>query len=196
MRDEDKAVVREVSSQITVPVKGKKEEWKDIPGYEGRYQASSFGRIKSLKRKVRSRNWYTGKDFYRTVPERILRPGRYCKSGHTSVVLGRGTPGKPVHQLVLLTFAGTPPEGCEVLHCDGDPTNNALENLRYGTRTENIIDVYHQGGRWRKLSLEDVKQIRHMADSGVRKTVIAEKFNITYSYVFAVINGRRNYWWV
>lgn len=100
------------------------EIWKDIPGYEGRYQASSFGRIKSLERKVISRNWYTHEVFYRTVRECILRPGRYCKSGHLSVVLGKGTPGKPVHQLIMRTFVGDRPEGCDVLHCDGDPTNN------------------------------------------------------------------------
>ena len=54
----------------------KNEVWKDIPGYEGEYQASTMGRIKSLKRMVVGRNWYTGKQFYRTVPERILKPGR------------------------------------------------------------------------------------------------------------------------
>ena len=172
------------------------EIWKDIPGYEGRYQASSFGRIKSLERKVISRNWYTHEVFYRTVRECILRPGRYCKSGHLSVVLGKGTPGKPVHQLIMRTFVGDRPEGFDVLHCDGDPTNNALENLRYGSRTENILDVYHQGGRWRKLSMEDVKQIREMAASGVKKVVLAKKFGIAYPHVFAVINGRKCYWWV
>jgi hypothetical protein len=174
----------------------KTEIWKDIPGYEGRYQASDLGRIKSLKRQVRSRNWYTGADFYRTVPERILRPGRYCKSGHLSVVLGRGTSGQPVHQLVMRAFVGDPPDGYEVLHSDGDPSNNILENLRYGTRTENILDVYRQGGRWRKLSVENVGQIREMAANGVKKTVIAEKFGIAYTYVFAVINGRKCYWWI
>ena len=174
----------------------KTEIWKDIPGYEGRYQASTFGRIKSLERKVKSKNWYTHEDFYHTVPERILRPGQYCKSGHLSVVLGNGTTGKPVHQLIMRTFVGESPENCEVLHCDGDPTNNALENLRYGSRTDNILDVYHQGGRWRKLSIEDVKQIREMAASGVKKTLIAKKYGIAYTYVFTVINGRKCYWWV
>jgi hypothetical protein len=172
------------------------EKWKDIPGYEGRYQASTLGRIKSLERKVRSVNHYTGNEFLRTVPEHILRPGRYAKSGHVSVVLEHGGNGKPVHQLILRTYMGEPPEGQEVLHCDGDPTNNRLENLRYGTRTENILDVYRQGGRWRKLSLEDVTQIRAMAADGVRKTVIAGKFGIAYTYVFAVINGRKCYWWI
>ncbi|NLB17419.1 MAG: HNH endonuclease, partial [Syntrophomonadaceae bacterium] len=108
------------------------EIWKDIPGYEGEYQASTFGRIKSVKRKVISKNWYTGNPFYRTVPERILKPGRFCKSGHVSVVLRKGTSGKPVHQLILRTFIGEVPQDMEVLHINGNPTDNCLSNLRYG----------------------------------------------------------------
>jgi len=172
------------------------ENWKDIPGYEGRYQASTEGRIKSLLRKVPGKNPYTGRPFLRSVPERILRPGRFCKAGHLSVVLEHGGVGQQVHQLVMRTFVGEPPKDCEVLHCDGDPTNNALDNLRYGTRTENILDVYRQGGRWRKLSINDVMQIREMAASGIKKTDIAKKFNIAYTYVFAVLNGRKCYWWL
>ena len=129
------------------------EIWKDIPGYEGRYQASNLGRIKSLERKVRSVNRYTRNDFFRTVPERILRPGQQRKTGHLSVVLGRGTCSKPVHQLVARAFLGTVPENNEVLHNNGNPTDNRVENLRYGTRRENIMDVYFQGGRWKNYRL-------------------------------------------
>ncbi|MGC8718421.1 MAG: NUMOD4 domain-containing protein [Thermodesulforhabdaceae bacterium] len=63
-----------IASSFTI---NESEIWKDIPGYEGRYQASNLGRIKSLKRKVRSVNHYTGKEFFRVVPERILRLGKY-----------------------------------------------------------------------------------------------------------------------
>jgi hypothetical protein len=59
----------------------------------------------------------------------------------------------------MLTFVGAPPDGMEVLHNNGDPTDNRLENLRYGTRTENILDVYRQGKVWRKLSVDDVQAI-------------------------------------
>ena len=106
------------------------------------YKRQDMGRIRSLDQKVRGVCHFTGKEFYRNVNGRVLRPGQFCKSGHVSVVLGRGTPGRPVHQLVMLTFVGAPPDGMEVLHSNGDPTDNRLENLRYGTRTENILDVY------------------------------------------------------
>lgn len=166
------------------------EEWRDIPGYEGRYQASSLGRVKSLTRKVRGKNHYTGREFLRTIPERILRPGRYCKAGHISVVLERGTAGTPVHQLIMLTFIGEPKDGFEVLHVNGDPTDNRIENLRYGTRTENILDVYKQGGRWRKLSIDDVREIRDRLDAGEKGHSIAQYFNVSDNAISAIKTGR------
>jgi hypothetical protein len=172
----------------------KNEIWKDIPGYEGEYQASTMGRIKSLKRIAVSKNWYTGKPFYRTVPERILKPGRYCKCGHVSVILRRGTNGKPVHQLVMKTFVGEPPEGMEVLHLNGIPTDNRLSNLRYGTRTDNILDVYRQGKLWRKLSTDDVGAIRFGIWCGIRGSDLAAMYGVSQSIISAIKHGRIFSW--
>lgn len=171
------------------------EVWRDIPGYEGRYQASNLGRIKSLERKVNGKNHYTNQSFERTIPETILRPGRFCKNGHVSVVLGRGTAGKPVHQLIMKTFVGEPPEGCEVLHINGDPTDNRLENLRYGSRTDNILDVYRQGKIWRKLSTEDVEQIRFGLTMGMKQKELAEMYEVSVSAI-SCIKRRKTYWWL
>lgn len=171
------------------------EEWKDIPGFEGEYQASTLGRIKSVERKVRSKNWSTGKTFLRTVPERILKPGKYCRSGHLSVVLRRSSNGSPVHQLVMLTFVGKPSKGTEVLHCNGDPTDNRLSNLRYGTRSENILDVYRQGGCWRKLSIADVEAIRFGIYCGHSISNLAIQFKVSQSTISKIKTGR-NYWWL
>lgn len=171
------------------------EIWKDIPGYEGRYQASSLGRVKSLERKVRSVNHYTGREFLRTVPERILRPGQYSKSGHLSVVLEHSGNGQPVHQLVMKAFKGNPPVEMEVLHINGDPTDNRIENLRYGTRTENILDVYRQGGRWRKLSIEDVESIRFSLYCGMHGVDLANEFRVSQTTISNIKYGRI-YWWI
>lgn len=170
------------------------EIWKHIPGYEGEYQASTMGRIKSLKRKVRGRNPYTGDEILRTVPERILRPGRYCKSGHLSVALRRNTAGQPVHQLVMKTFVGPAPAGMEVLHKNGNPQDNRLENLHYGTRTQNILDVYHQGGRWRKLSIEDVEMIRFGLFCGFKGVELSRMFHVSQSVISAIKHGRTYGW--
>ena len=170
------------------------EIWRDIPGYEGKYQASSEGRIRSLSRKVNGRCHFTGETFEREVKGRILTPGKFCKSGHVSVVLGHGTAGKPVHQLILQTFVGMPDEGMEVLHINGNPTDNRLCNLRYGSRTENILDVYRQGGRWRKLSLEDVYEIRFYQLCGFSGSYIAKRFHISQTSVSAIKHGRSFGW--
>ena len=170
------------------------EIWKDIPGYGGEYQASTEGRIKSLTRKVRGKNPYTGNDFLRTVPERILRPGRYDKSGHLSVVLRKGTPGQPVHQLVMKTFVGPTPDGMEILHNNGNPQDNRLENLRYGTRTQNILDVYRQGGRWRKLSADDVEAIRFGLYCGFKGVELSQLFKVSQSVISAIKLGRTYGW--
>lgn len=171
------------------------EVWKDIPGYEGKYKVSNLGRVKSLERKVPIRNHYTDEWHERTVREHILRPGRFCKTGHLSVVLGHGEAGKPVHQLVMKAFVGEPPEGMEVRHLNGNPQDNRLENLRYGTRSENILDVYWQGKRWRKLSLDDVIYIRFAVFCGIPDSVLAEEFGVAKATIAGIRRGK-SYQWV
>lgn len=172
-----------------------REIWKDIPGYEGKYQASTEGRIRSVERKVKGRCHFTGGVFERTVKGKVLSPGKYCKTGHLSVVLGHGTVGKPVHQLILLTFEGKPKDGREVLHINGNPSDNRLSNLRYGTRTENILDVYMQGGKWRKLSIDDVYLIRFYILCGFSGTYIADAFRVSKTTI-SDIKNRRIYKWL
>lgn len=170
------------------------EEWRSIPGYEGRYEASTKGRIRSVDRIVYSRNRYTGMPFPRYLKGQILKPGRYCKSGHVSVVLGRKTPGKPVHQLIMRTFVGDPPEGHEVLHRDGNPQNNRLDNLRYGSRRDNILDVYRQGGAWRKLTLEDVEQIRFGLVTKIKGAELAKMYNVSPCVISDIKKGKTYSW--
>lgn len=157
------------------------EIWKDIPGYEGKYQASSLGRIRSLDRQIGT----PGTVGCKFMKGRVLRPGP-TKDGHLYVVLGREAHGAPVHTLVALTFLGPRPEVADVCHNDGDPTNNKLDNLRCDTRTNNILDVYRTGGRWRKLSLEDMQAIINEPKSMTCKA-LGEKYGVSA----AVINKVR-----
>lgn len=169
------------------------EEWRDIPGYEGKYQASSEGRIRSLDRYVRVTPH--GIEAKRKIKGRILRPGRFCKNGHVSVVLGHGSAGSPVHQLVALTFLGPKPEGTEVCHKDGNPLNNRVDNLRYDTRTQNILDVYRQGRAWRKLTIEDVRKIRKMLSDGLSGVEISKRCGVSQDCV-SKIKNRRTFSWL
>ena len=170
------------------------EVWKDIPGYEGRYQASTDGQIRSVDRTVYSKNWYTGKQFARRIKGRVLRPGRYCKSGHLSVVLGHGAVGSPVHQLVARTFLGLPQDNQEVRHKNGNPADNRLENLEYGTRTENILDVFYQGKAWRKLTIEDVEAIRFGLTVGIKGAELARMYKVSQQTISQIKLGRSFSW--
>ncbi|RQT43146.1 hypothetical protein DF046_36835 [Burkholderia cepacia] len=121
----------------------KHEQWRDIPGFEGRYQVSDMGRVRSLDRRVRVVPH--GIETTRLVRGRILKPGP-SKSGHLSVVLGRGNT-RSVHALVMLAFEGPCPEGMEVLHLNHTPSDNRRTNLKYGTRGENVAMDHAAGTR-------------------------------------------------
>lgn len=172
-----------------------KEIWKDIPGMEGEYQASSIGRIKSLARKVGVTS-KLGNKFMRNIPERILSPGNHS-AGYLFVKLDRKKRGRPVHQLVARAFMGMPPDGMEVLHSNGNRKDNRIENLRYGTHSENIIDCYFQDkkvGRG-KVSMEQVDEIRKKLSQGACGRAIAQQYEISDSTV-SRIKRRESFSWL
>lgn len=113
-------------------------EWRTIPGWEGFYEVSNDGQVRSLER-VNRRGI--------AVPSRILKLSMTVRGGYPRVSLcdaGKKS-YKTVHRLVMMTFVGECPEGLEVLHGDGDPTNNRLSNLSYDTHAENTRDTVRHG---------------------------------------------------
>lgn len=109
------------------------EEWKDILGFEGIYQASNLGRIKSLERFKKGKNGCLV-----TVKEKILKP-QINRTGYYIVALCKNSIVKKyqVHRLVWEAFNGQIPEGYEINHLDERPVNNRLENLNLVTHKEN-----------------------------------------------------------
>lgn len=116
------------------------EIWKDIPGYEGRYQASNTGKIKSM-------------NYNHTGVPGILTPrdNRGYKCVHISNS-DKKCKNHFVHRLVWEAFVGPIPEGLQINHKDENKSNNSLknlevmtpkENVNYGTR--NIRDALTQG---------------------------------------------------
>lgn len=119
------------------------ESWKSVVGYEGIYEVSDQGRVKSLARTVKH-----GNGGYKEVPDRILK-AHPDRKGYLGVSLHKGSKASrkrfTVHSLVARAFIGPRPEGLDVCHNDGDKQNNWVENLRYDTRKENILDAVRHG---------------------------------------------------
>lgn len=113
------------------------EQWKPIVGYEGSYEVSDMGRVRSLDRTV-LRSGHEMK-----IRGRMLKPFRTCSSGHQSVALSRNK--FLVHRLVMAAFVGPCEDGDVVCHNNGDPTDNRLSNLRYDTQSGNMYDKRHHG---------------------------------------------------
>ena len=105
------------------------EIWKDIPEYEGLYQASNMGRIKSLER-IDTRG--------HRVKEKILKL-KLTHKGYYTVALCKNSIKKKyfVHRLVWIAFNGQIPEGYEVNHINEVKSDNRLSNLNLMTHKEN-----------------------------------------------------------
>lgn len=116
------------------------EIWKPVPQYPG-YEASNIGNVRSVDRWIKSRH---GTPMFRKG--QILKQ-RKRASGHLRVNLSVDGNHSTVHvhQLVISAFRGVPPAGMETCHNNGNPKDNRIENLRYGTPKENQRDMYLHG---------------------------------------------------
>ena len=107
------------------------EQWKPIPGFDG-YEVSSLGRVLSTVRRI----------------PRILSQKEQTPGGYPQVALqapdGRRVT-RLVHRLVAEAFHGPCPQGQEVLHIDGNRQNPHADNLRWGTRADNMQDQVRHG---------------------------------------------------
>lgn len=166
------------------------EIWKPIPGYEGFYEASSHGRIRSLHRTRRHR---AKSEF---VAQCDLRGYKTCvlsKNGK------RGT--KMVHRLIAMTFLGMPEDSKKTVnHKDLDKANNRPENLEWLTLKENIRHASKIIPRLRgaeiawsnKLTQEQVLSIRARYVPHVMSLkMLAKEFSVSEQTVHAIIHRRK-----
>lgn len=109
------------------------ERWLPVPGFEGLYEVSNHGRVRSRRRKG-SRG-----GILRASPDGFGYPLVGFYRG------GRRVAARRVHSLVAQVFIGPMPEGHEVRHLDGDPSNCRVANLSYGTRLMNMADQRWHG---------------------------------------------------
>ena len=134
------------------------EIWKPIKGYEGLYEVSNFGRIKSLKRLVKSHNKWG--ECYIIINEKILKTSDN-KLGYLFVKLFKNNKAKTyyIHRLVAEHFIPNPNNYKEVNHKDECKTNNVVTNLEwcdrkynvnYGNRTKRVTEKLKNKKEWSK----------------------------------------------
>lgn len=128
------------------------EIWKDIVGYEGLYQVSNLGRVKSVERRV-----WNGVSFA-LKREKLLSNNRICKGkgnrfGYIHVSLRKNGKAKNlcVHKLVANAFLDNPLRHKEVDHLDNNSLNNNVENLKWVNRRENIMNPNTKGYLWKNF---------------------------------------------
>lgn len=119
------------------------EAWKPIPGYEGLYDASNLGRIRSTPGKVTSNARYSRREW----ASRIMREKTNGHRGDRRICLWKDGKEKThlVARLVASAWHGDPDEGMTVNHINGDPTDNRACNLEWLSLQENIRHGFANG---------------------------------------------------
>lgn len=171
----------------------KAEEWRPVVGYEGRYEVSSRGRVRSLPKETP--NPLTGGISRRSG--KILSAAKHWKSGryHLSLSLKGTAKNWDVHQLVARAFIGPPPDGKHVCHRDDNPERNFPSNLYYGTPKQNGRDKVRNnkscwGTRHHAARVTEEIAAGIWAKKGFEKMVdIARQYDVTVSLVSHIHHG-------
>lgn len=175
------------------------EIWKAGVGYEGLYEVSSRGRVRSLDRTTtfeRRGEWFT-----RTRKGKIRPPQR--SGSYYMVILSphfeTGLPrrGRTIHTLVCEAFHGPRPEGAQCSHLDGNGLNNQADNLRWESVRRNNARKFNHGTVLSgenhpsaKLNEDGVRAIHVLRKSGMPRKVIANALRVTEACVADVLYGR------
>lgn len=163
------------------------ERWLPVPGYEGFYEVSDQGSVRSVRHMTRA-GWRGG---------RLLKPFP-DSDGYLRVNLSRhGTVAglRPVHGLVLLAFIGPMPAGQQVRHGPGGKVDNRLANLCYGTPLEQSEDKRRDGtmacgekqGNSR-FTASDVQDMRRRYAAGETPTQIGRDYGAAQAVVSAIVH--------
>lgn len=167
------------------------EEWRDIPNWEGLYQASNQGRIRRLESKDCRGN---------RIAQHMLTPAINKHRGYSYVTLAQNRTSKSyqVHRLIALAFMGPCPSGMQVNHVDGNKTNNAANNLEYVTGKRNVeharsIGLWSGKGETNnsaRLTQEQVNEIRRRRQNGEMPKTLAEHYQVSAAHIWRIVHYR------
>lgn len=179
-----------------------KEIWKDVKGYEGLYQVSNFGKVKSLER-----TWFSGKNSCtkKTKPEHIMKYRLAKGTGYCLLKLTKDGMEKHVyvHRLVAEAFLPNPNNLPEVNHIDGNKENNCVENLEWVTAkgnilhaTKNKLRIIDGCNNWQaKMTPDNILFIRNNykpRDKNFGRKALAKRFGCNVSIISNIV-ARKTY---
>lgn len=149
-----------------------KEIWKEVNGYEGLYQVSTFGRVKSLKRNI--------------ILSQIKGTGGYRM---VNLYENKKRSKKLVHRLVAQEFIENPTDKEQVNHIDGNKSNNYLSNLEWATRSENVKHAYLIGLKKPTKKVRAAAQKLHAVPVKVENRKTGEKMEFPSGRQAAIYFG-------
>ena len=160
------------------------EIWKDVKTYEGLYQVSNYGNVKSLGR-LRNNQWGVTKRF---ITESIIS-AQLTKDGYPTLKLSINGISKRfrIHRLVAEAFIPNHENKPQVNHINGIKTDNRVENLEWCTQKENQLHACENGLKPSKLTESDVLKIRNDKRTG---SEIAKDYNIAFQTVSEIKNKK------
>lgn len=176
------------------------ERWLPIAGFEGLYEVSDFGRVRSLDRIVESRNHPLQKKRLlrgRILAQRVNKPtSASYKRMQVKLYKENKLHTFNVARLVAQAFIPNPKKHPFVLHLDDDATNNKIDNLEWGTHEENVRQAaernrmkYGQEHHHSFFSDVDRRMAYEMLEAGEARVFVASKFKVSYRAICDLANG-------
>jgi len=171
------------------------EIWKDIIGYEGKYQISNLGRVKSIARK------FTRKGYLVTIKERVLKQ-KTETYGYWAVGLNDNSMKvHKIHRLIAIHFIPNPENKSQVNHINGVKKDNRIENLEWATPMENQTHSWDTGlnkhcGEKHYLTTLSESDIVEIKDTYIYRSkffnmrALGEKFNVQASTIHNIIKSK------
>lgn len=170
-----------------------KEEWRDIVGYEGYFQISNYGRIRSLDREIICKN-----GVIRHYKGKLLKNGKRRNYYRVCFTYCGERIDLQLHRCVWEAFVGPIPEGYDIHHKDHNPQNNSLDNFQMVTKKEHYDihkeDITHNIGGARKNShiIEQYTLQGDFVRCWSTFSEIEKEFGWSRSHICACCRGRKN----
>lgn len=162
------------------------ETWERVPGFEHFYEASTKGCMRSL---VTRGAWRAGRIFVGNVSKPYARVWLTDENGLGYLFR--------LNRILCWTFYGPPAPGQYARHIDDDPSNNKIENLRWGSPKQNHQDMVDNGNRIHGerhpgavLNAKAVRRIRKLLSIGQSRAKVGAAFGVAYGTVQAIAEGR------